>query len=1078
MRHSARVTAGQASAAFGPGRRIDDFRLIRLIGIGAFGEVHLAHDQKLGRRVAIKILKSSLAKPDERARFREEAQTTARFSHPHIVTIHAIGEVEDRPYLALEFVDGETLRDLMARGPVEPARALYIAQSVALALTDAHRHDVVHADLKPENVLIGKDGRVRVADFGLSHRSPDSDVSDTNGPGKGAGTPQYVAPEVWKGQPSTSASDVWSFAVLFLEMCMGRPPFDASAVGATAFDGDAKRLEIKSSPVAELVRDCLLLDPEKRPSARDVATRLEGALTQATTLTERPFRGLRAFLREDASYYFGRDQEIFNAAELIERHRRLVISGPSGVGKSSFAHAGLLPQLVGADVEIISLRPGARPFAALALRGSERDSTSSPDASPWDLAAEIDGRLRLTRRRLVLVVDQAEELFLSSDEGEREAFLSCLSALNDSDRSTVLITIRDDYLVRLLSAPQLARWLAQTMILGPLSRSALEQTVLRPLALSGYGLDPPALIERLVDDVVGEPAALPCLQFVCDRLWDLRDVDRRVFNEATYDELGGASGALAKHAATVLRSFSADELTAARRLLLALISAEGTRKTRAVTDVATTDVGREILARLVDARLLSSSKDPLTNEPIVELAHESLMATWPELAAWIGESQSDRRFLDQIENATALWMRRGELDNETWQGDALIEAKHEARNLPISGDARRFLEAGTRRAERDALSVRRRRIAVYAALALFALSALGFAIYRDRQVEVVRRAAANIGRSEIEVSLFELDESGERREVDVSLYRELTIDLLDPQASLAAPSAENVTVRKTAPLHFAVESPASPKILRVTGRHARGSEPCGASFLRLEALPTYERSREKASTLSFPIPTCVESSRRLVVVPAGEFWLSERQDEVKLRQLAGYAIDRTEVTIGAFRVFEELGPLTGYLPAQDIELAERNKGPDFPVVAINQQDAMAYCRFMGKRLPTIEEFQKAVRGPASEAGSKRLAPWGDDPPEGRCTMGLTEGSGPRAVAQMASDKSGYGIFDLAGNVSEWTESMAIGHEDTGFVNIFGANWDHPINSPTFRADFRNSRSPRYLDFGLGFRCAIDVDGRE
>ena len=145
-----------------------DFRICGVIGEGAMGEVYLAQDMVLGRRVALKLIKPDLMDANGFARFMEEARTTASFNHPHIVTLHSYGEHHGRPYLALEHVDGESLRDRLERGPIPLADALRYTRSIAMALVEAHRSGLVHADLKPENVMIGRDGRVRVVDFGLA----------------------------------------------------------------------------------------------------------------------------------------------------------------------------------------------------------------------------------------------------------------------------------------------------------------------------------------------------------------------------------------------------------------------------------------------------------------------------------------------------------------------------------------------------------------------------------------------------------------------------------------------------------------------------------------------------------------------------------------------------------------------------------------------------------------------------------------------------------------------------------------------------------------------------------------------
>ena len=191
--------------------RIGDFRIRGLLGEGAMGQVYLAQDTTLGRRVALKLVKRSAMQADALARFLEEARATASFNHPNIVTLHAVGEHDGRPYLALEYLDGESLRARLAGGPLPVREALRHGRAVAEAIAEAHRRGLVHADLKPENIVIPRDGRVRVVDFGLAKLVGDA-------AGGASGTPAYMAPERWRGEPPAGAIDIWAFGVTLHEL--------------------------------------------------------------------------------------------------------------------------------------------------------------------------------------------------------------------------------------------------------------------------------------------------------------------------------------------------------------------------------------------------------------------------------------------------------------------------------------------------------------------------------------------------------------------------------------------------------------------------------------------------------------------------------------------------------------------------------------------------------------------------------------------------------------------------------------------------------------------------------------------
>ncbi|HWO20542.1 MAG TPA: protein kinase [Kofleriaceae bacterium] len=254
------------------GTRVGDFLIRGFLGEGAMGQVYVAQDVTLQRRVALKFIKRAMLRGDGATRFLDEARATASFSHPHIVTLHAVGEHEGRPYLALEYLDGESLRGRLASGPLPLREALRYARAVAEAIAEAHRRGLVHADLKPENVVIPRDGRVRVVDFGVAKLVGGS-------PNAASGTPAYMAPERWHGVPPTGAIDVWAMGVMLHELITGRHPIGDAMLLHLAFAVDTLELPaLPAEPWAQLVRDCLALDPAARPTAEAVIRRLDRLL--------------------------------------------------------------------------------------------------------------------------------------------------------------------------------------------------------------------------------------------------------------------------------------------------------------------------------------------------------------------------------------------------------------------------------------------------------------------------------------------------------------------------------------------------------------------------------------------------------------------------------------------------------------------------------------------------------------------------------------------------------------------------------------------------------------------------------
>src|SRR5437867_3845087 len=187
-------------------------------------DVYLAEDQELGRRVAIKILNSRHGNDDQFIeRFRREAKNAAALNHPNIVSIYDRGEAEDTYYIAMEFLDGRTLKELIiSRGPAPLNVAIEYARQILSALRFAHRHGIVHRDIKPHNVLVDAEGRVKVTDFGIA-RAGTSQMTEA---GSIVGTAQYLSPEQARGSPVDQRSDVYSLGIVLYELLTGTVPFN------------------------------------------------------------------------------------------------------------------------------------------------------------------------------------------------------------------------------------------------------------------------------------------------------------------------------------------------------------------------------------------------------------------------------------------------------------------------------------------------------------------------------------------------------------------------------------------------------------------------------------------------------------------------------------------------------------------------------------------------------------------------------------------------------------------------------------------------------------------------------------
>ena len=243
-----------------PGQRVKHYQIVNLIGEGGMGEVYLATDTILGRRLALKVLPSFVSKdPDRLRRFTQEARAASRLSHPNVCMVHEIGETEDgRPFIAMEYVEGLTLRQRMQDHSMKLGDVLDVAIQIADALTAAHEAGIVHRDIKPENIVIRPEGYVKILDFGLAKlterplgamHATMSTLLFNSSPGTVMGTAQYMSPEQARGVPVDERTDIWGLGVVLYEMASGNAPF----AGETPTDVVVAIVEREQSPISRHV---------------------------------------------------------------------------------------------------------------------------------------------------------------------------------------------------------------------------------------------------------------------------------------------------------------------------------------------------------------------------------------------------------------------------------------------------------------------------------------------------------------------------------------------------------------------------------------------------------------------------------------------------------------------------------------------------------------------------------------------------------------------------------------------------------------------------------------------------------
>ncbi|MGH9333835.1 MAG: serine/threonine-protein kinase, partial [Vicinamibacteria bacterium] len=270
------------------GDQLGAYRLVEFLGKGGMGRVYAAEDGKLGRRVALKVLPPELANAERRKRFETEAKAVAALNHPNIVHLYSIEETEGLYFLTMELVTGETLSERIPVGGLPLKKFFPIAIPIADALAAAHERGVVHRDLKPGNVMIGEDGRVKVLDFGLAKLDPEGasglmgEISATQ-EGHVIGTVSHMSPEQAEGKFIDHRTDIFSLGVLLYEMCTGHLPFagDSPTAILSSILKDAPSAVNEVNPklpreLGRVIKRCLAKDPDRRyQTAVDVRNELE-----------------------------------------------------------------------------------------------------------------------------------------------------------------------------------------------------------------------------------------------------------------------------------------------------------------------------------------------------------------------------------------------------------------------------------------------------------------------------------------------------------------------------------------------------------------------------------------------------------------------------------------------------------------------------------------------------------------------------------------------------------------------------------------------------------------------------------
>ena len=696
------------------GSPLRGYRTVAVIGSGPVAVVHRAIEPQSQREVAIKVLRSTTANDQQFIRrFESEARMIVRLEHPHVVPLHDWWREPDAAYLVMRLMHGD-LASRLAEGGVGSAVGLRWVEQIGSALVAAHRQGVIHGDLRAGNVLMDEDDNAYVSDWSIGY-----DPAMVEAPAALTSDRRHLAPERKSGGPPSTAADIYALGVMIGDVL-------ARVTGGIASAELRSALEVATHPAPD----------RRQASAADLVAAARRAVLEPTgqavgangmaSASRNPYRGLTAFEEADAADFCGREELV---RQLVRRIGEpgigvglLAVVGPSGSGKSSVVHAGLIPALrtgalPGSDQWLIAtMTPADRPFDSLerALLGVAVDT---PTALGEVLTSSSSGLGTAVRRvlppgaHLLLVLDQFEELFtLVSDTGERDRFLDLLAGAIEHPATdvTIVVTLRADFYDRPLRHERFGRLLAQrTQPVPALDPEELERVVSSPARRAGVSLEP-GLVARIISEMREQPTGLPLLQYALTELWKRRDGS--TLSSRAYDASGGIGGAIARRAEEIVRELDADGRELARQLFLRLVElGEGTpdtsRRVR-TSELQALRANRERMADVIERfarhRLLVFDRDPQSREPTLGLAHEALLAAWPRIQQWVDDARDDVRQQRRMAAAAGQWIENGRDLSYLLSGSRLDQASQwmaSTRMLPGHAE-REYLAAGEAERER------------------------------------------------------------------------------------------------------------------------------------------------------------------------------------------------------------------------------------------------------------------------------------------------------------------------------------------------------------------------------------------
>ncbi|NUN12322.1 MAG: SUMF1/EgtB/PvdO family nonheme iron enzyme [Myxococcales bacterium] len=1112
-----------------------------ILGAGGFAKVYFGRQLELGSRpVAVKVLNRRWDDHKTAVEmFSQEIAAIAQLNSPNVVRIHHRDiTVGGRFFYVMERLNGQTLRDrIRAEHRLTSEQVQQIAQGLFSGLSAIAANGVVHRDVKPENIMLcdldrGGPLRVVLFDFGIAVFEGNKRTDDLFW--DGAGTPAYMAPEQFTNAAAVDErTDVFQAGMVILEMLTGwqrpdgfsePPPIDQ------LFD--------KEDWWASFLKKCLADNPEQRFASADQCL---SALTtgvveiDSDSAPKHTSRLLSAYAEKDRFRFFGRDNDAAQLTERILYHDLVVLSAPSGMGKSSLLRASVAPNLkgLGKDVVYISCRT---PMRTTLVRRLQRDPALQFGVSPepreasGDLEAAITTLLHHRQRGLVLILDQVESV-LTEDEGVLSE-LTTLCKRPDLGLS-VVIGIRDDALGVLLAHHERIRNEYELFQIGLLSDEAAVRVIDDTLLEHGQPIDS-AMRAVVVDALMKDGAELahkrrwthnvgiypPHLQIVVSALMD-RLARNRLGDLWPHRGSFPLQALLDDHVESVLnREFDKQRIGLCAALFAELTVDFERRRTRSIDElkVALDDTGdsfqvSEVVETLVRYRILMPviASD---GQHCVEITHDSLLDI---LQRWVGTHDLGRRrakeilkyHLHRLDNGVRSVLSRVEILEVKNALDAVVSLDQERNRLGLpSGGAAQLLRK----------SIRQIRLRVglgIAAVVMVAALAAGW-FYHSQTKELLR--LANIGRFPLDISLLDIDDSGKVTKSPITDFVDLNVAVFQPAPRFwfgwgAAFDAEKMDVQRDPDVagRFWIEGVGGPADIVVSGRHRSRQIPCPPSIVRRADLPGVTLRDSAQAYRQLVIPSCSLTMASMVRIPEGNYLSGENTHDAAFPRreiyLGDFTIDQCEVSNEWFlRFVDSAGDLVGPFGYHD-----SSGHPDWlkhPKVQISWPEALAFCEWMGKTLPTAAQAEKAGRGGIWLDGdgsrkeqnpiAARRYPSGDSlfaedgQPLYAVRVRSAEAPKPRdtvpelsPVDKMESSRSVYGVYHLIGNVSEWRAdsgriaawTQLVNLKDPMIVdresplrymepsNVTTSNPEQVLLSAWDVLDLDNRRA------NLGFRCA-------